>query len=182
MTMEATAQASKVSRRFFMRSSSLAGGGLMIGFHVLGKSLGEMELLDENDFVPNAFVKINSKGMITIMAPNPEVGQGVKTSLPMLVAEELDVDWETLVIEQAPLDVNKYKRQVAGGSGSTPNSWESFRQAGAAVRYVLRQAAAQKWNVPITEVTTEKGFVIHQASGKRLSYGLLAKAAGDIAL
>jgi isoquinoline 1-oxidoreductase beta subunit len=180
--MEATAQASKVSRRFFMRSTALAGGGLMVGFHVMGKNLRDMELLDENDFVPNAFVKINAKGIITIMAPNPEVGQGVKTSLPMLVAEELDVDWETLVIEQAPLDVNKYKRQVAGGSGSTPNSWEPFRKAGAAVRHVLRQAAAQKWNVPLEEVTTEKGFVVHKNSDKRLSYGLVAKAAGSIAL
>jgi len=155
---------------------------LLIGFHVMGKNPQALELVDENDFVPNAFVKINSKGIITIMAPNPEVGQGVKTSLPMLVAEELDVEWETLVIEQAPLDVNKYKRQVAGGSGSTPSSWESFRKAGAAVRYVLRKAASQKWNVPIEEVTTDKGFVVHKNSDKRLSYGLLAKAAGDIAL
>jgi isoquinoline 1-oxidoreductase subunit beta len=177
-----TLTSSKVSRRFFMRSSALAGGGLLVGFHVIGKNMNELELVDENDFVPNAFVKINAKGVVTIMAPNPEVGQGVKTSLPMLVAEELDVDWETLVIEQAPLDVNKYKRQVAGGSGSTPSSWESFRKAGAAVRHVLRQAAAQKWNVPIEQVTTEKGFVIHQASDKRLSYGLVAKAAGEIQL
>ena len=172
----------KVSRRFFMRSSALAGGGLMIGFHVIGKNISDMALVDENDFVPNAFVKINSKGVITIMAPNPEVGQGVKTSLPMMVAEELDVDWETLLIEQAPLDTNKYKRQAAGGSGSTPSSWESFRKAGAAVRHVLRQAAANQWNVPLSEITTEKGFVIHKASNKRLSYGLLAKTAGNIQL
>lgn len=177
---QAALDGQKVSRRFFMRSAALAGGGLMIGFHVIGKNMEDMELLDENDFVPNAFVKINSKGVITIMAPNPEVGQGVKTSLPMLVAEELDVDWETLEIEQAHLDVNKYKRQVAGGSGSTPNSWESFRKAGAAVRHVLRQAAAQKWNVPIEEVETSKGFALHKNSDKRLSYGLLAKVASDI--
>ena len=80
----------KVSRRFFMRSTALAGGGVMIGFHVMGKGLEDMVLQNENDFVPNAFVKINAKGVITIMSPNPEVGQGVKTSLPMLVAEELD--------------------------------------------------------------------------------------------
>ena len=171
-----------VSRRFFLRSTALAGGGLLIGFHVIGKNLMDMELENENDFVPNAFVKINSKGVITIMAPNPEVGQGVKTSLPMLVAEELDVDWEALEIEQAPLDLNKYKRQVAGGSGSMPNSWESFRKAGAAVRYVLRQAASQKWGVPMEETTTEKGFVVHQLSGRRLAYGLLAKEASGISL
>jgi isoquinoline 1-oxidoreductase beta subunit len=179
---ESTITKTKVSRRFFMRSTALAGGGLMIGFHVVGKNLTDMELIDENDFVPNAFVTINSRGVITIMAPNPEVGQGVKTSLPMLVAEELDVDWDSLVIEQAPLDTNKYRRQVAGGSGSTPSSWESFRKAGAAVRHVLRQAAANQWNVPIAEVTTEKGLAIHKASNKRLSYGLLAKAAGNIQL
>jgi isoquinoline 1-oxidoreductase beta subunit len=172
----------KVSRRFFMRSAALAGGGVMIGFHVMGNGLEDIALQNENDFVPNAFVKINAKGVITIMSPNPEVGQGVKTSLPMLVAEELDVDWDSILIEQTPLDVIKYKRQVAGGSGSTPNSWEPFRKAGAAVKYVLKQAAAQKWNVPADEITTEKGFAIHAKTDKRLSYGLLAKAAADISL
>ena len=173
--------ANKISRRFFMRSTALAGGGVMIGFQVIGKH-ATMMLPSENDFIPNAFVKIDVKGVITIMSPNPEVGQGVKTSLPMLVAEELDVDWSTILIEQAPLDVIKYKRQVAGGSGSTPSSWESFRKAGAAVKHILKQAASQKWNVPIEELTTEKGFVLHAKTNKRLSYGLLAKAATDIPL
>jgi isoquinoline 1-oxidoreductase beta subunit len=170
----------KVSRRFFMKSTALAGGGVMIGFHVMGKGLQDLALQSETDFIPNAFVKINAKGIITIMSPNPEVGQGVKTSLSMLVAEELDVDWDTILIEQTPLDLNKYKRQVAGGSGSTPSSWESFRKAGAAVKHVLKQAAAKTWNVPVEEITTEKGFAFHAKSNKKLSYGLLAKAAGDI--
>lgn len=180
--MSAIQKEEKVSRRFFLRTGTLAGGGLMLGFHTLAKGNGGMELEDPADFVPNAFVKISPKGVITIMAPNPEVGQGVKTSLPMLVAEELDVQWESLLIEQAPLDINKYKRQVAGGSGSTPNSWESFRIAGATVKQMLKLAAAKKWNVPLDELTTENGFVVHNATDKRLSYGVLAALTVDIPL
>ena len=174
--------AKTMSRRFFLRSGALAGGGLLVGFHVMGKQAAGVELSDEVDWVPNAFVRIDPAGMITIMAPNPEVGQGVKTSLPMLVAEELDVDWETIRIEQAPLDTNKYKRQVAGGSGSTPNSWEPFRKAGAAARMALVMAAAEQWAVPVGECVTEKGFVIHSASGRKVTFGSLAKRAAGITL
>jgi isoquinoline 1-oxidoreductase beta subunit len=114
------------------------------------------------------------------MAPNPEVGQGVKTSLPMLVAEELDADWSQVRIEQAGLDTRNYQRQIAGGSGSVRSSWEPFRKAGATARQMLVEAAARKWNVPASECITEKGFVIHQPTGRTLNYGALASAAARL--
>ena len=171
-----------VNRRFFLKTSAITGGGLVLGFHVMARNAEGLELADAAIFEPNAFVKIDPKGMVTIMAPNPEVGQGVKTSLPMLVAEELDVVWESVNVEQAPLDTNKYKRQVAGGSGSTPNSWESFRKAGASARYMLVAAAATKWGVKIDQCRTENGMVIHDATGKKLSYGELAAEAVSVKL
>src|SRR5678810_167986 len=104
------------SRRSFLKASALAGGGLVLGFHTLAKSMEE-GLADET-FAPNAFLKIDTKGIVTLMSPNPEVGQGIKTSMPMLVAEELEADWTKVVVEQTPLDTRLYTRQVAGGSGS----------------------------------------------------------------
>ena len=175
-----TPETQGVSRRLFLRSGALAGGGLMLGLHVFAKSMQELELADPVNFEPNAFIRIEPNGLVTIMAPNPEVGQGVKTSLPMLVAEELDADWETLKIEQAPLDTNKYKRQVAGGSGSTPSSWESFRRAGATARFMLVTAASRRWGIPAEECRTEKGFVFHNLTGRRLSYGELAAEAAAV--
>src|SRR6185295_17728488 len=133
-----------VSRRSLLTVSALAGGGLMLGFNALSKS--PESAAEEAVFAPNAFLKIDSKGVVTLMAPNPEVGQGVKTSLPMLVAEELDVNWKDVVIEQAPLS-RSFERQVAGGSGSIRSSWESFRKAGAGARQLLLEAGAKTWSV-----------------------------------
>ncbi len=167
-----------VSRRSFLKVSALAGGGLMLGFHALSKSL-EKSVAEDGVFSPNAFLKIDSHGMVTLMAPNPEVGQGVKTSLPMLVAEELDVNWENVVVEQAPLN-KSFERQVAGGSGSIRSSWDSFRKAGAAARQLLVEAAAQTWGVSMGDCYTENSFVIHKPSGKKLGYGELAAIAATI--
>src|SRR5258706_12444188 len=167
-----------VSRRSFLKVSALAGGGLMLGFRVLGRPIGD-EATEESVYSLNAFLKIDSKGMVTIMAPNPEVGQGVKTSLPMLVAEELDVRWEDVVVEQAPLN-KAFERQVAGGSGSIRSSWESFRKAGAGARQLLTEAAAKTWKVNVGECSTENGFVIHKASGKKLGYGEVAGKASTL--
>lgn len=168
-----------VSRRSFLKASAMAGGGLMLAFNGIDKVIAGV-IPEEAAFQPNAFIKISADGLITIMAPNPEVGQGVKTSLPMLVAEELDVDWKKIAVEQAPLDTVKYTRQVAGGSGSIKASWESFRKAGAAARHMLREAAAQKWKVSASECVTENSFVVHTPSGKKLGYGELASAAATI--
>jgi isoquinoline 1-oxidoreductase beta subunit len=170
-----------VSRRSFLKVSALAGGGLMLGFTALSKSMEEEAAgaAEAAVFSPNAWLKIDSQGIVTLMAPNPEVGQGVKTSLPMLVAEELDVNWKDVVVEQAPLN-RSFERQVAGGSGSIRSSWESFRKAGAAARQLLTEAGAKTWNVSAGECYTENSFVIHKPSGKKLSYGELAAKAATL--
>jgi len=168
-----------VSRRAFLKVSALAGGGMMLSFASGGKTLFATAA-NEAPLELNAFIKIATDGVITIMAPNPEVGQGVKTSLPMLVAEELDVKWDSIRVEQAGLSTVKYRRQVAGGSGSVRESWKSFREAGATVRHLLMDAAAQRWKVSAAEVHTEDGFVVLTKTRAKLSYGELAEAAAAL--
>src|SRR5688572_26050538 len=108
---------SNISRRNYLKITSLAGGGVLFGFELLANVAPEAAA-DAPLFSPNAYLSIDPKGIITLMAPNPEIGQGVKTALPMLVAEELDVDWNKVVINQAPFDKEKYGNQSAGGSGA----------------------------------------------------------------
>lgn len=131
-------------------------------------------------FEINGFLKIAPDGQVTIMSPNPEIGQNVKTSMPMLVAEELDIDWKQVVVEQAPLNTSIFKRQLAGGSQSIRASWQSLRMAGATARQMLREAAAQAWQVPLSEVTAKQGVLQHVASGKKASYGEMASAAAKL--
>lgn len=176
-----------IGRRSFLKSTALAGGGMMLGFNWLAacKTTAAAPAAAAN--IPpkewlnfNGFVKIGTDGMVTIMSPNPEIGQNVRTSMPMLVAEELDVNWETITVEQAPLNTELYNWQVAGGSRSIQNSWKPLRTAGASVRQMLREAAAQTWQVPVDEITTEKGVLHHQKSGKSAYYGEMATAAAKI--
>lgn len=162
-----------LSRRNFLKITSLAGGGVLFGFELLAHATADT-VADAPLFSPNAYLSIDAKGIVTLMAPNPEIGQGVKTSLPMLLAEELDVDWNKVVISQADYHKEKYGNQSAGGSGAIRSRYEPIRKAGAVARYMLVAAAAQTWNVPSPECTTENGYVIHAASGKKLSYGELA--------
>ena len=174
------------SRRSFLKNTALAGGALLIGFDPFRSgsvfSLNKNSLNGPGDvlFQPNAYLRIGADGIVTIMAPNPEIGQGVKTSLPLLVAEELDVDWNVIKVEQAGLNTKSFNRQVAGGSGSVRSSWKSFRTAGATARRMLVEAAAGIWNVPADECSTEKGFVIHKSSGKKINYGKLAEKASQL--
>lgn len=128
----------------------------------------------------NGFLKIGENGLVTIMSPNPEIGQNVKTSMPMIVAEELDVNWDNVIVEQAPLDTSIFTRQLAGGSQSIRQGWQSLRMAGASARQMLREAAAQAWQVPVEEVTTEAGVLYHKNSGKKAGYGEMASAAANI--
>jgi Aerobic-type carbon monoxide dehydrogenase, large subunit CoxL/CutL homologs len=162
-----------ISRRHFLKVTSLAGGGILFGFDILANRPGAETGVAEAVFSPNAYLAIDAKGIVTLMAPNPEIGQGVKTALPMLVAEELDVDWQKVIVQQAPFDAVKYGNQSAGGSGAIRGRWESIRKAGATARQMLVAAAAQTWNVPVEECSTSNGYVIHK-SGKKLGYGELS--------
>ncbi len=172
-------------RRTFLRVTSLAGGGLLIGTLIDLDGTGALWAAapapgSTTPFTPNAFIRITPEGAITIVAKNPETGQGIKTMLPMLIAEELDVEWKTITIEQAPLDEARYGRQFEGGSTATPTQWEPLRRAGAVGRQLLLAAAAQTWMVPVTECTTEPGVVVHAASKRRLTYGALATTAATL--
>jgi len=171
-----------VSRRDFIRVSSLAGGGFMLGLAWPLRGLAQSGSGPEaaaQAFSPGPFIKITPEGIVTILAKNPETGQGVRTSLPMIVAEELDVDFSTIVVEQAGLrdDVGP---QFAGGSRSTPDNYMMLRRAGATARAMLVAAAAQTWGVDADELTTGKGRVIHAASGRSLGYGELAATAATL--
>jgi isoquinoline 1-oxidoreductase beta subunit len=169
---------SNISRRHFLKVSSLAGGGILFGFEMLAGMTSETAATGAV-FSPNAYLSIDANGLVTLVAPNPEIGQGVKTSLPMLVAEELDVDWQKVVVQQADFDVSKYGNQSAGGSGAIRGRWEPIRKAGATARHMLVAAAAQTWNVPVEECSTANGWVIHK-SGKKLNYGELAAKSASI--
>jgi len=172
------------TRRDFLRAGAAAGGGLLIATLVPSGALGALDdLAVAGTFEPNAFVRIGADGVITIIAKNPEVGQGVKTMLPMLVAEELDVPLAMVTVEQAMADEKRYGRQVAGGSTATPLNWEPMRKAGAAGRHLLLAAAAATWNVPVAECSTDgTGTVHHKASRRKLGYGALAARAATLPL
>ena len=170
-----------LSRRAFLRVSALAGGGMMLALH-----LDPAELLAQGPpgapatFVPTAFVKIAADGSVTIMSKNPEIGQGVKNLLPMIIADELDVDWASVKIEQADADQSKYGLQLAGGSLSTPMNWDPCRQVGAACRQMLLAAASQRLNVPVSELSTASGRVTHKGSNRSVGYGEIASAAAAL--
>jgi isoquinoline 1-oxidoreductase subunit beta len=177
------ASATQHTRRDFLKLAGLTSGGLFLGFNIAPTGKFKSAVLDEAaagaaNF--NSYLSIGTDGVVTIFSPNPEVGQGIKTSFPMTVAEELDTDWSKIRIEQAPFDPTRFERQVAGGSGSTPHSWKRLRQAGATARQMLIEAAAQKWQVSVAECSTEPDAVLHKASGKRLSYGELAAEAAKL--
>lgn len=155
----------------------------MLGFSWLASCKPKPEQLLEMPkewFQINGFLKIGENGVVTIMSPNPEIGQNVKTSMPMIVAEELDVDWNQVVVEQAPLNTDVFTRQLAGGSQSIRQGWESLRIAGATARKMLREAAAQAWQVPLGEISTEAGVLHHKSSGKSSGYGEMASAAAAL--
>jgi isoquinoline 1-oxidoreductase beta subunit len=184
----------KIDRRSFLHVAALSGGGVAFGL------IGKDALAQAPGGAPPAgrggapgggrgpaalpkvenYIKIAADGTVTIMAKNPEVGQGVRTMLPMMIAEELDVDWKDVKIEQTDVDGAKYAGQIAGGSTATPQNWLPMRQVGASARMMLVTAAAQTWNVPESELTTGSGKVYHKASNRSIGYGALAAKAATL--
>ncbi len=175
----------KTSRRDFIKISSITGGGLLLGFSWFNAEAATPEIINTANFAGelsfNSYLSIAADGTITIFSPNPELGQNIMTSFPMIVAEELDADWTKVKAVQAPLD-KKYDRQLTGGSGAIPHSWKRLRTAGATARYLLIAAAAKRWNVDAAECTTINSMVMHSKSGKQLGYGELAEEASKIAM
>jgi isoquinoline 1-oxidoreductase beta subunit len=169
----------KVSRRTFLKLTGLAGGGLTLAACSV-KGTDPVSTEPGTDYEFNEFVNVGSDGTILIYSKTPEIGQGIKTSFPMIVAEELDADWNDVVVEQARIDTAVYGRQRAGGSRSIATAWNQLREAGAAARLMLRRAAAEAWQVPVEECLTANSVVTHEASGRSLTYGELADAAAQL--
>jgi isoquinoline 1-oxidoreductase subunit beta len=175
---------SKTNRRDFLKLGLAASGGLVLGFNWSSSSASAMDVLNEaalpaGDVNFNSYLSISSDDVITIFSPNPELGQNIKTSFPMIVAEELDADWKKVKVMQAALDTKKYERQLTGGSGAIPHSWERLRKAGATARQMLMEAAAKRWNTSASTLKTDTGYVIHP-DGRKLTYGELAADASTI--
>ncbi|KAB7531141.1 molybdopterin-dependent oxidoreductase [Flagellimonas olearia] len=173
----------KIGRRSFIRNTGLASGGLVLGFNWLASckmTPEQVNAMPKEWFELNGFLKVGDNGMVTIMSPNPEIGQNVKTAMPMIVAEELDVAWKDVIVEQAPLNTDIFTRQLAGGSQSIRQGWESLRMTGATARQMLKEAAAQTWQVPVDEITTSEGMLHHAASDKSAGYGEMASIAAGL--
>jgi isoquinoline 1-oxidoreductase beta subunit len=180
-SVTSTADPAELSRRTFLSVSAVAGGGMLLSVSVPGFAGAASSGGEAGDAgILNAYISIARDGIITIQSKCPEIGQGIKTSLPMVVADELDADWKDVRTEQAPVDPRLYGAQFAGGSFSTPMNWDPLRRAGAAGRAMLVTAAAQQWGVPAAECTTSAGKVLHKTSGKSLGYGKLAEAAARV--
>ena len=167
-----------VDRRTFLKVTASVGGSLL--FSACLESQTQAVGAQSSVFEPNAFIRLSPDGMVTIIAKNPEIGQGVKTALPMLIADELDVEWKQVRIEQALADQARYGRQFAGGSLATPMNWEELRRVGAAARQMLVAAAAAMWGVPEAECSTRAGVVHHAASRRTAPYGSLVTRAATV--
>jgi isoquinoline 1-oxidoreductase beta subunit len=162
-----------------LQVTAIGGGGMVLGLYFKPSFFAQGQPAPVIP-LPSSFIRIAPDGIVTIIAKNPEIGQGVKTSLPMVIADELDVDWKDVRIEQADLDNTKYSNQSAGGSTATPNSWNPMRQVGAAARQMLIAAAAQTWGVPESACATSSGRVWHHATKRSLGYGQLAAKAATL--
>lgn len=170
------------NRRSFLKASAAAGGGFVLGFSWFAScspTVEQVKAMPSSWFDINAYLKIGDTGIVTIMSPNPEIGQNIKTSMPMIVAEELDVAWKDVIVEQAPLNTDVFTRQVAGGSQSIRYGWESLRMAGATARKMLVDAAAQQWGVDASVCSVVEG-VISNNKGESLGFGDVAAAAAEM--
>ena len=182
LEVERAETALALSRRAFIKVTGLAGGGLVLAMSMgpgARKALAQTKT-PAAETTLNPYVQIRPDNTIVLYAKNPEVGQGVKTSLPMIVAEELDADWSKVEVRQAVIDAKLYGPQVAGGSTSTPTNWDPLRKAGATARAMLVAAAAKTWDVPAAELTTENNVVRHAKSNRSATYGELAEVAATL--
>src|SRR3989441_711967 len=181
-----SAKSSRIARRDFLKTTAAIGGGLWISAYVpeLAARPDSNAPASATVFAPNAFLRIAPDDTVTVISNHSEMGQGIYTSLPMLLNEELEADWSKIRVEAAPVDPvynhTLYGVQMTGGSSTTPSEWERFRKMGAMARIMLVHAAAEKWGVPDSECRVEKGVVIHSASGKKATYGSLADAASQL--
>lgn len=175
----------KLNRRTFFKISGAAGGGMILGFTWIAQGCKQPEEIAKVLEMPsewyemNAHLKIGDNGVVTIFSENPEIGQNVKTSMPMIVAEELDINWENVIVEQAGLNTDKFPRQVAGGSQSIRKGWIALRDAGATARQMLINAAAKQWEVDPTTCTTKDG-IITNSNGQSIGYGEVASVAATM--
>jgi isoquinoline 1-oxidoreductase beta subunit len=169
----------RIDRRSFLQLSALAGGGLALSLYRTPLATAQRPDAPP-DLTPQTFIKIAPDGAVTIMARASESGQGMRNMLPMLIAEELDVDWKDVRVQQAELNEKIYGAQFSGGSANTPQGWEPMRRVGAAGRMLLITAAAQTWGVPEPECTTQSGRVLHAGSGRSAAYGELADKAAAL--
>ena len=167
------------SRRRFLGTGAIGAGALVIGFGPTGALAAPGKASGAASFDPNAFISIDRKGIVTLVSKQPEIGQGIKTSLPMVIAEELEIDWKDVRIVQGDLNP-AYGSQGAGGSTSTPTNYENFHRLGAAARTVLVQAAAQTWKVPVSECSAAHGAVVHGPTKRTLGYGALVPLAATL--
>ena len=175
----------KTNRRDFLKIAGTTAGGLFIGFNWMSCDSPKVEVLTTGQILSqaksfNGYLSISPTGDVVIYSPNPELGQNIKTSFPMVVAEELEADWNRVRVVQANLDTEKYDRQLTGGSGAMPHSWERLRKAGATAKFVLVAAAAETWKVPASEITVEKGIISHKASKKTGHFGEFVELASTM--
>ena len=167
-----------MNRRDFFKATALVGGGFALGLYTDSETPAQAQPPRQGPpaLEPSAFIKIAADGTVTILSRAPEIGQGMKTTLPMLIAEELDIDWKSVRVEQADMD-SRYGGQFTGGSGGTPSGWEPVRRVGAAARAMLIAAAAKEWGAAESDCHTASGEVFHSATNRRLGYGALAAKA-----
>ncbi|MFC4871733.1 xanthine dehydrogenase family protein molybdopterin-binding subunit [Negadavirga shengliensis] len=174
----------QLNRRSFLKVSALAGGGMVLSFSWLTgcKPSPEQAALGLPDewFELNSYIKIGDNGVVTLFSPNPEFGSNVKTSMPMILADELDVDWKNVIVEQADFFPERFERQFTGGSQGIRQGWKPLRTAGAAARHLLLAAAAQTWDVPIDEISTAESRIHHKGSNKKAHYGEMAALAATL--
>jgi isoquinoline 1-oxidoreductase beta subunit len=172
-----------VSRRNFIKGISTVGGGLILGID-FGNGLISTACASQSNrtFQPSAWLRIDADGTITITVAKSEMGQGIRTALPMLIAEELEAEWKTIRIEHALAHPDKYGSQSTGGSTSVRTLYSTLRKAGAAAREMLIEAASARWNVGTSECRAENGAVIHSSSGKKFLFGELAGDAAHLSV